>query len=469
MMADPTPAPLALENVQGDILGGGLPKKAETYYFFRVENAEVKAFRSRLAELVPLITTSADVAKHRVKISEHKRNTANEGRWLRMSGVNLAFSQKGLKQLEFQVDDKDKINDAAFEGGMINDTTLNDQPNNWLPEFRQDVHGLIVVTGDSQGTINARLLEIQTIFKNTIHEVKRADGHVRPGEEDGHEHFGYLGGVSQPAILGVDDNVSPGQELVRQGIILLGREGDTVARPSWALDGSFLTFRYLSQRVPEFQRFVDSKNPRDAPKDFLGARLVGRWKSDDEKLGTDPTRNDNFRYDPLSQERCPFAAHTRKTNPRSDLPSTEIHRILRRGIPFGPEVTEEERQKGTIHDRGLLFKAYQSNNINGFQFIQSSWANNTNFPFLDTTVAPPFPPKPGFTKEQGPGFDPIIGQALNGGDRDIILTKAGDPTGNLDLPVEWVVAKGGEYFFSPSIPALKSRFASTGSSSRSEA
>ena len=90
--------------------------------------------------------------------------------------------------------------------------------------------------------------------------------------------FGYLDGVSQPAVLGVDTTF-PGQELVRQGIILLGREGDNNTRPSWALDGSFLTFRYLSQLVPEFQKFVDAQNPIGAPKDFLGARLVGRWKS----------------------------------------------------------------------------------------------------------------------------------------------------------------------------------------------
>ena len=72
---------------------------------------------------------------------------------------------------------------------------------------------------------------------------------------------------------------------MRQGIILLGREGDVdtngdpIKRPPWALDGSFLTFRYLSQLVPEFQAFVDANNPPGAPKDLLGARLVGRWKS----------------------------------------------------------------------------------------------------------------------------------------------------------------------------------------------
>lgn len=93
---------------------------------------------------------------------------------------------------------------------------------------------------------------------------------------------------------------------------------------------------------------------------------------DDPTLGTDPSRNDKFRYDPNSQERCPYAAHTRKTNPRDDLPSTEAKRILRRGIQFGPEVTADEAASNTTAlQRGLLFVCYQSNIFNGFRFIQT--------------------------------------------------------------------------------------------------
>lgn len=88
---------------------------------------------------------------------------------------------------------------------------------------------------------------------------------------------------------------------VRQGIMLLGREGDNgvirnpatdtegpgpVDRPSWAIDGSFLAFRYLKQLVPEFDDFLERNAlevpigaPPNAGKDLLGARLVGRWKS----------------------------------------------------------------------------------------------------------------------------------------------------------------------------------------------
>ena len=81
----------------------------------------------------------------------------------------------------------------------------------------------------------------------------------------------------------------PGQEEVRQGIVLLGRDGDTpppgATRPAWTLDGSFLVFRYQPQLAPEFNAFLKA-NPLPGPglskeqgSELLGARLVGRWKS----------------------------------------------------------------------------------------------------------------------------------------------------------------------------------------------
>jgi deferrochelatase/peroxidase EfeB len=111
----------------------------------------------------------------------------------------------------------------------------------------------------------------------------------------------------------------------------------------------------------------------------VGAPIDLTPLKDDPHLAKDPSRNNNFRYDiedPDKEERCPFAAHTRKTNPRSDLDpfgGTEIRRIIRRGIPFGPEVSREEAALNkTFHHRGLLFVAYQSNIGNGFRFIQTS-------------------------------------------------------------------------------------------------
>lgn len=199
---------------------------------------------------------------------------------------------------------------------------------------------------------------------------------------------------------------------------------------------------------------------------------------DDPALGVDPLRNNNFTYDigddPTAQDRCPFAAHTRKTNPRFDLEgpfgpnATTPKRIIRRGIQFGPEVTDrEEDSNQTFYGRGLLFAAYQSNIPQGFQFIQQSkeifpntsqslansplgWADNSHFP----------PKKP----IAAPGIDPIIGQISpvnqnNPPSRSLVGTDPNDQAHSLELPINWVVPKGGEYFFSPSISALKSTLA----------
>ena len=123
--------------------------------------------------------------------------------------------------------------------------------------------------------------------------------------------------------------------------------------------------------------------------------MVGRWKSgapidlfptaDNPDAGGDPQKNDNFDFaftnpdDATTQTRCPFAAHIRKTYPRNDLEGPPFNldidnrRIIRAGIPFGPEVTDDERKRGkTEHGRGLLFVCYQSNIEDGFQFIQKS-------------------------------------------------------------------------------------------------
>ena len=188
---------------------------------------------------------------------------------------------------------------------------------------------------------------------------------------------------------------------------------------------------------------------------------------DDKALAEDRNRRNNFRYDPLSQERCPFAAHTRKTYPRSDLPSSEIHRIIRRGIQYGPEVSAAEAAEGrTTEDRGLLFACYQSNIANGFKFIQESrnpfpgtgrwnvsrltavgWANNEGFP----------PRKP-----IAPGFDPIVGQTNKLALRTMSGSNPNDQNAQLNLTEQWVGTKGGEYFFAPSIPALRDTFALKG-------
>ena len=186
-------------------------------------------------------------------------------------------------------------------------------------------------------------------------------------------------------------------------------------------------------------------------------------QQDDPALGADASRNNDFKFTAGNQDACPFAAHIRKMNPRNDLPEDTIkpHMILRRGIPFGPEVSDDERQSNaTTSERGLLFVCYQSALASGFEFLQQCksllfrdttqltkrlvWANNQNFP-----------PANGAT----PGFDPLIGQTTSGGPRTMTGAFANNTAQPLNLLTQWVNSKGGEYFFTPSIPTLKNVFA----------
>jgi len=81
---------------------GGLPKKTETYFFFQIDNARVHEFRTQLTQLVPLITTTAQVLSDRAKITQNKNDAADKKvapPLLTMSGLNLSFTHKGLVQV----------------------------------------------------------------------------------------------------------------------------------------------------------------------------------------------------------------------------------------------------------------------------------------------------------------------------------------------------------------------------------
>ncbi|KAG8627309.1 hypothetical protein KVT40_004792 [Elsinoe batatas] len=470
------------EMIQGDIFPG-LPKKTETFLFFKI-NGDLNKFKSDLASFLPLITTGAQVLEDRDRIAQHKRSGA--GGLLKLSGVNISFSIQGLGKLGLN-GSENKINDQVFEDGMLSDAqALGDKGTTvdgkytpaWDSGFvSQDIDGVILVTGDCQTTVDEATNNVKQVFgagqpNASITEAFSIVGVVRPDAEQGHEHFGFEDGVSLPSIDGLDTAPNKGQVPIPQGVVLCDRTGDNddnkqaIPRPDWAKDGSFLCFRKLAQLVLEFDAFLENNKIQgvDNGKELLGARLVGRWKSgapvilaplkDDPELAQDSARNNDFDFSQDAGQVCPFAAHIRKTNPRTDFISAGLddttvltnHLFPRRGIPYGPEVTPEETSTHrTTEDRGLLFVCYQSNLSHGFQFVQKSWANNQGFIF---------------GKNPNPGFDPIIGQ--NADDTDRTMTGAGlnDVAGNLNLgPFEWVVSKGGAYFFSPSIRALKENFA----------
>lgn len=80
----------------------GLPKKTQTYFFFLIDESRVKEFRQQLAHLVPLITTTAQVFGHHETIQNNKADAVKRGvppPLLKLSGVNIVFSHKGLAKV----------------------------------------------------------------------------------------------------------------------------------------------------------------------------------------------------------------------------------------------------------------------------------------------------------------------------------------------------------------------------------
>ena len=226
-----------------------------------------------------------------------------------------------------------------------------------------------------------------------------------------------------------------------------------------------MVFRRLEQLVPEFHQFIAARAAAfGMSRDLLGARVFGRWASgapleraplrDDVLLANDSMRNNDFDYgdDPF-QRRCPYAAHIRKTYPRDDPPEGEeamqLHRIMRSGITFGPEVQPGETR--TQHSRGLMFVCYQIAIERQFEFIQSGFANNPGFV--------PGKRRPDSSSPVTPGFDMVVGQAPANGPRQMDEPVPNYPVGNrrtaLEMPDQFVRLTAAGYFFMPSLSALR--------------
>ncbi|KAH7884493.1 hypothetical protein F5I97DRAFT_1811771 [Phlebopus sp. FC_14] len=515
------------KNIQGDVIYL-FPKVAEAFVFCRI--SDIAIFKKALASFEPTHGESVFQNLHAI------RSAKLEGRRHHVPLVQkqIAFTRAGLNLLG----QTEKIGDDRFDKFCMRDnkTYLGDgMP--WDAVFNRNDH-FDPINGTAnvdEGAIHSvvsiaahgwyhHVAECARAVENFLVEFHGAlepnvtviQGKGRPGNQKGHEHFGYMDGISQPAIRGLIVP-KPGQIQVDPGVIVTGYKGDPHLnkRPEWAKDGTFMVFRKLQQLVPEFHEYLNVNGRRwkefvpkvDTTKPLTdeqgaqlwGARMIGRWPSgaplalapvfDDPELAKDEKRNNNFDYlvpgifGPTDIH-CPFTAHTRKTAPRNLDPFAgkkflESASIVRAGIPFGDEVSKQERDshKSDEHRdkwRGLLFVCYQSDLDSGFVRQTVEYANNDYAP----TVS--FIP-------QIHGQDPILGgpphplsdpisikekRDVESGDQvDLVFTNTkGD---NLEVkgfatvarhgaqpppgvPQQFFVnSRGGEYFFVPSISTLQ--------------
>jgi len=383
-------------------------------------------------------------------------------------------SQKDIK--DFIV--RDCVRDSFDH---LNVTVADQQP--------QLVHALVIVGADCQLDLD-REVRRQIAFATN-------NGLNRPLElrgaslGTGREPFGFADGISQPdpddPLAGWESdgvqNVAPG-EIIRGCVPEAGHPDLDV--PLWERFGSYLVFRQLKQDVQTFweraeraakimfQELVDAAHAGDENAtilkspgpglpspgaEYAAALMIGRWPSgatlttppdshDRKKLPHDPAQGQratgamttlaarDFGNDPLGAT-CPMFAHVRRANPR--VPTSgfgadalSLHRIVRRGIPYDDGAS-----------KGIMFLAYQARIDEGYEVIQKQWANNQGFGR---------PPSGG----NNPGLDPLSVWSNRPNNSIIVPLRKGVTAGQYTAvpSARTVTARGGGYFFAPSLTAL---------------
>ncbi len=215
-----------------------------------------------------------------------------------------------------------------------------------------------------------------------------------------------------------------------------------------------MVYRKLHENAQQFRTFLDEMARHYAggnAKEKLAAKFVGRWRDgtplelspdkSDPSIVADDGRNTNFAYGKdLDGAKCPIGAHIRRTNPRDGFgfggKLSNRRRIMRRGLPYGRYVPEGEELRDD-EDRGIIFMALGASLFRQFEFVQKQWVQYGN------------------DARQGSDKDLLVGCHGDRGKFVIPGNGAENPPfvcGNLP---DFVELRGGDYFFLPSITALR--------------
>ena len=233
-----------MEEIQGDLLLGHSKKREAQLYFQIVDSG---AFRRALGRLP---VTSARVVYHR----KNEDNAVATGKPPPDPRFTIAFTYDGLRLLDAPAVRQLTNDDEAepFVEGMAGRAAaiLHDSdPSDWLVgQPGETLHGVIIVTWGAAIDPRHELDRLLPAKSDATHGLRRLEvlfGNVRPNEMEGHEHFGFLDGVSQPGLRGCVDAAKwsrsqtskadldqgvPGQDLLWPGEFVFGYPRKAAAR-----------------------------------------------------------------------------------------------------------------------------------------------------------------------------------------------------------------------------------------------
>ncbi|MFE2308895.1 peroxidase [Streptomyces sp. NPDC059411] len=418
---------------QGDILAGF--RKDQACLLFLHFGDAAKA-RQWLGRLLPSISTTEEVARFNQDFSRARKRSGGidpvsmSGLWTGLSLTHPGLRLFGGKE-PFPAAPPGSNAEAFTQGAAARAQLLGDTgtsaPQSWLFGAEQSataVHAVLTLAADNPDTLAEAVADHRDgagAAGATV--VFRQDGATLPDALRGHEHFGFADCISQPGVRGFDEPDpatgttvlgKPGTRLIPAGEFLVGRERvgqRSNGLPAWATGGAFQVVRRLAQDVPgwwtqvalrlaELQKAGSA--PADAGKEWLGARLMGRWPNgmpvavcpaaqQPREPGVDPDAKLDYGADPNGWG-MPLFAHIRKGNPRGGLVLTpgrpplaqaelDGRRLMRRGIPYGPVYNPELGDgHGPEASRGLLFICHQADLVGQFELVVRKWLNEPDFP-----------------------------------------------------------------------------------------
>lgn len=376
--------------------------------------------------------------------------------------VNLGITFPGLAALgvppaslaSFPVEYREGAVQRAARVGDIGTSA----PDQWLPWLADPrLHLVVTVFAESSEALEAATAQWEQAWSAGCSELGRHDGAWLP---DDVAHFGYRDSLSQPTIEGVPPAGLP-DPLPRApvGEFLLGYPSQfdqfsypVPEPPELGVNGSFAAFRVLEQDVDAFAEFVAHQaSATGMSEDLIAAKLCGRWRNGtpltlapdtdtpDPPIAPEALNDFDYvgEYGDERGYRCPIGSHIRRMNPRGQRVAGNgghLHRIIRRGIPYGPPRDPAHPRDGQA--RGLLGLFIGVSLRDQFEFLMTQWANDGTF-----------------TAGLGRTNDPLIGARADGPGSFSISR----PEGAVVLPglARFVTTRGGAYCFLPSMSAVR--------------